>query len=246
MPPDALPQLPLRYEDLEELQQDLEQNLRQGRAFVAGEAELAERDACQLVIVHPETGDTLQLPAEVVWVKTEQPGRGTGLALRGLGAQELARLEAFAREEKKPAAQNGEQKKPAAHNVHERVRGLTTPEQLRCARNGELAERVALERVYAKAVWDALLDNPRVTVPEVARIARKGNAPRPLLEKIVANAAWLASPEVRRALLSNPRVGGAALDKVLRALPKTELALAARQTSYPMAVRQAAKKLCSR
>ncbi len=232
----ALPQLHLRYPDLESLREDYEQNLQLGRAFLVGKTDLSERDLCELVLVHPETGDTLKLPAEVVWVKPDDPGRGTGLVMPELGSDQADRLESFVHEEKKAAARN----------VHERMRGLPAAEQIRFAREGELSERVALERVYGKAVWEPLVENPRVTVPEVARIARKGNIPTPLLEKIVANAAWLASGELRRALLSNTRLAGAALDKVLRALPRAELALAAKQPSYPMPVRQAARKLRSR
>lgn len=235
MPSAAPPQLVLRHPDRETLEEDLEENLRYGRAFVAGATGLAEREACELVLVHPETGDTLSLPGEAVWTAADGPGQGTGLALHGVDREMVTRLEAFVRAQK-PAA---------PRNVHERVRGMTTAEQMRCAREGELAERVALERIYGKAVWEALLENPRVTAPEVARIARKGNAPAPLLEKIVANPAWLASAELRRALLSNGRLGAASIEKVLRALPRAELALAARQTSYPMPVRQAAKRLRS-
>ena len=121
--------------------------------------------------------------------------------LRDTGPDEVSRLEAFVNEKKKSGPQS----------VHQRVRGLSAAEQMRCAREGEISERTALERGYGKAVWEALLENPRISVPEVARIARKGNVPRPLLEKIVGNAAWLGSSEVRRALLSNSRLGGAAL-----------------------------------
>jgi hypothetical protein len=233
VPEGALPQLELRHDDSEALRQDFEENLRHGRALVSSEAKLAEREACELVVLHPETGSRHTLPAEVVWL---QPGGGIGLLLRDFGVNEIARLERFVNTEKKQVKAN----------VHERVRGLSAAEQIRCAREGEIAERAALERVYGKAVWEALLDNPRITAPEVARIARKGNVPKPLLERIVSNPAWLASSELRRALLSNTRLGGAAIDKVLRALPKPELALAARQASYPMPVRQAAKKLRSR
>ena len=235
MPDGALVQLHLRHDDADALQQDFEENLRHGRAFVASEVPLEEREPCELVVVHPETGKSQTLPAEVVWLQPGETGGGVGLVLRDFGPEELARLEAFV----------AEGKKQATANVHERVRGLSAAEQMRCAREGEIAERAALERVYGKAVWEALLDNPRITAPEVARIARKGNIPKPLLERIVANAAWLASGELRRALLSNTRLPGAALDKVLRALPKPELALAARQASYPLPVRQAAKKLRS-
>ena len=69
---------------------------------------------------------------------------------------------------------------------------------------GEVSERIMLERMYGKNVWEALLRNPRITGPEVARIARMGALPRTLLELIVGNGGWLQIPEVRRALLVEP------------------------------------------
>lgn len=127
--------------------------------------------------------------------------------------------------------------------VHERLRNLTLPQQLKKAHSTELNERILLERMYGKAVWEALLRNPRLTPPEVSRIARMGMLPRPLIEIIVNNGAWLQIPEVRRALLANPRLQTDQVLRVLRILPKHELKLAALQTSYPYAVRDAAKRM---
>lgn len=131
----------------------------------------------------------------------------------------------------------------APRNVHERLRGLNLAAQIKLATSGELHERIVLERLYGKNVWETLLRNPRLTAPEVSRIARYGSLPRVLLEVILANNAWLQVPEVRRALLSNPRLGTDQIVKVLRLVPKHELRLAAVQTAYPHAVRNAAKML---
>ena len=79
-------------------------------------------------------------------------------------------------------------------NVHERLRGLTLVQQLKTAREGDLSERILLERIYGKNVWEAILRNPRVTGPEVARIARMGALPRPMIELIVGNGALAADP----------------------------------------------------
>jgi hypothetical protein len=128
-----------------------------------------------------------------------------------------------------------------ALNVNERLRGLNLAAQLRLAQSGEAHERIVLERLYGKNVWETLLRNPRLTAPEVSRIARYGTLPRVLLEIIVGNNAWLQVPEVRRALLSNPRLGTDQIVKVLRLTPKHELKLAAIQTAYPHAVRNAAR-----
>jgi hypothetical protein len=133
--------------------------------------------------------------------------------------------------------------KPFSRNVHERLRGLNLAAQVKLAISGELHERIVLERLYGKNVWETLLRNPRLTAPEVSRIARYGSLPRVLLEIIVGNNAWLQIPEVRRALLSNPRLGTDQVVKVLRLTPKHELKLATVQTAYPAAVRNAAKML---
>jgi hypothetical protein len=133
--------------------------------------------------------------------------------------------------------------RPIARNVHERLRGLTLNAQIKMATSGELHERIVLERLYGKNVWETLLRNPRLSAPEVSKIARYGSLPRVLLEIIVGNNAWLQVPEVRRALLSNPRLATDQIMKVLRLMPKHELKLAAIQSVYPQAVRNVAKML---
>ena len=130
-----------------------------------------------------------------------------------------------------------------ARNMHERLRGLTVAEQIKKAHSVDPAERILLERMYGKSVWEPLLRNPRLTPPEVARLARLGTLPRTMLEVIVGNGAWLQIPEVRRALLSNHRLGTDQILRVLRLMPKHELKLAAMATAYPHSVRDAAKRL---
>lgn len=128
-------------------------------------------------------------------------------------------------------------------NVQERIRGLTGADQQKLARSGEQTERVALERIYGKAVWENLLRNPKITQPEVARIARMGVISQPLIETIVSNRGWLSSPQVRRALLANRRLKNEMIMTVLRATPRNELRLVPKQTAYSSAVREAAQKL---
>ncbi len=135
------------------------------------------------------------------------------------------------------------ERRKLALNMQERLRGLSVSQQVKAARSSDPQERIVLERIYNKNVWEPLLRNPRLTPPEVARMARMGTLPRVLLEIIVGNGAWLQVPEVRRALLANPRLGTDQIIRVLRMLPKHELKLAATQTAYPHAVRDAARRL---
>lgn len=158
-------------------------------------------------------------------------------------AAEATAAEAAAAEAEVPEATLGEEEDEQYKSLHERLRGLPLIEQIKLAKAGDITERILLERMYGKNVWEALLRNPRLTGQEVARIARMGALPRPLLEIIFGNGGWLQVPEVRRALLSNPRLGNDQILKLLRMMPKHELKLAAVQSAYSFAVRSAAKTM---
>lgn len=142
-----------------------------------------------------------------------------------------------------PSGRPGRPLELQLENRQERLRSLNTAQQLKLARTGELADRIAVERLYGKQVWEALLHNPRLSIPEVARIARKGTVPKPLLEVILDNASWIKADAVRRALLSNPKIGPDAVLKLLRATPKHELKMIEKGTAYGAAVRESARKL---
>lgn len=216
----------------------LARDLVAGGVFVPGVTLTLGEDVD--LVLRGTTGE-LRIAAKCVWVNGVQ---GSGLQLLGYDAdmkQKITELTA-AGEEPEPERVATEDKKTPA-NVHERLRGLSLAQQIKIAHHGEVSERIVLERIYSKNVWEALLRNQRLTGPEVARIARMGSLPRPLVEIILANAGWLQIPEVRRALLSNPRLGPDQIMRILRMLPKHELKLAAIQTAYPQAVRTAAKQI---
>ena len=208
----------------------------------------ASRRAPRANLVLEHAGRTHTLAGEVVYVCEDGPGRGIGLALAPLDAEALASLRAFAdgpgeAEASHEAEEGEERRRRAPPRLHERLVALSGVDQQKLAATGTLPERIALERMYGPNVWPSLLANPRITTPEVARIARKGTLARPLVEAIAANASWLAAGEVQRALLSNPRASTVVVDKVLRALPRRDLQLVPVQTAYAMAVRMAAKRM---
>jgi hypothetical protein len=246
----------LRVDDADALRALVERDLSKRRAFVPGASGVEVRSTCDLVLEHD--GRTHTLAAEVVYVQAGGPGCGVGLALAPIDADGLAALRAFVDAPDgtdEPEADDGEATgdrdtdahaaatREAPPRLHERLLALSGVEQQRMAATGTLPERIALERMYGPNVWATLLENGRITIPEVARIARKGTLPRTLAEVIAANASWLAAGEVQRALLSNPRASTAVTDKVLRALPRRDLQRVPVQTAYSMAVRMAAKKL---
>jgi hypothetical protein len=209
----------------------LTRDLAAGGAFAPG-CTLALGDECDLVV------GEMVLAARVVFV--DEHGAGLELVDKAAAA---SLLRALPPADVAPDAAPDDAPANHAPTLHERLRGLTLAQQVKRAQKAEVSERILLERIYGKTVWEPLLRNPRITGPEVARIARMGALPRPMLELIVGNGGWLQIPEIRRALLSNPRLGTDQIVRVLRLLPKHELKLAAGTTSYPPPVRDAAKRL---
>jgi hypothetical protein len=213
-----------------------------GLELVGFDAEMKLRIA-QLLTAPPAPA-TAPIPAPIPAVELETSNGSEEEELLPPGETLAASADAG----EAPGAEDDEadarpQREPLAKNVYERLRGLTLAEQVKAAHSPDPTARMALERIYGKNVWEPLLRNPRLTAPEVARIARMGQLPKPLIEIILANGAWLQIGEVRRALLTNPRLATDQVLRILRLLPKHELKLASITTAYPYAVRDAAKRL---
>ena len=228
----------IEFEDMDALTRELESNLCHGGTFALGAVGFEEQEALELVLVHPRDGAELRFSAHVVWVVEAGDGAGVGLAIQDFGPEKREAISAFVHHEPKTS-----RPLPPGGTVHERLRGLSGPEQQKVARGGDVNERVVLERIYGKMVWEPILRNPRVTVPEVARIANMGALPRHLFEIIGANNTFLRVPQVRRALLGNPKTPPALVDKVLRLTPRAELRMVPSQVTYPRVVRDRARKL---
>jgi hypothetical protein len=234
--------LTLTFSDSAALQALFHEDLAKGRAFVPGATGVVEFEVCELVLQHD--GRSHKLRAEAIFIKAEGLGCGVGLAFGPLDSSATAALEAFVSGPPADASvTRAEPEQAVIATVNDRIRGLSSVEQQRLAVNGTLHERVALERTFGPNVWEALLSNPRLTIPEVATIARKGTVPRPLIEILASRPAWVAAPEVQRALLSNLRATPAVISRVLQTMARTDLALVAKQTAYPHSVRALAKKI---
>ncbi len=232
----------ITFSSIEELEVEFEDNLKHGGAFAKGASGFERGQDCALVLKHPVRG-RLVFEAGVSLVVPSGEKKGVGVAIQDFSPEKRAELEAFIKEGGARAPEPEAEESKKVQTVHERLRGLSTSQQQKMAFSKTLAERVALERIYGKFVWDKLLKNSAITIPEVARIARMGNLPRPLLEFIVSNGAWINAPHIRRALLSNPRLTGEMINKVVRTMNRNELKLAGNQTGYSQAVKAAAKNL---
>ena len=229
----------INFDDANALRTEFEANLVYGGAFSANTTDMEPGDNCEIVLNHPETGDTYAISARVVSVVSAGPQKGSAFAFLDFGPPKKNDIEAFVNCEQSP----GPPEKTSAQNVFERIKNLPMAQLQKMAREGSTSERVALERKFGNTVWADLLKHPRITLPEIARIARKGALPLPLLDKIVSNAAWLQAPQVKRSLLASRRLSKEQARRILKTLPRSELLLVPSQVTYPASVREAAKKL---
>lgn len=235
------PEVTARFRNEEELTQELEKNLCHGGIFIPGQSDLKEQDPTVLVLVHPADQSEIRFTARVVMVSRNEANPGLAVLIDDFGPEKQEALERFATQETAPGDEPRRSVPPKP--LHERLRGLSVPEQRKIAGSRDVNERIQLERIYGKTVWEPILRNPLVTVPEVVRIAKMGSLPQPLFDIIGANNAFLKVPQVRRALLSNPKTPHSLVDKVLRLAPRQELKLIPQQPSYTRVVKEKAKKL---
>lgn len=262
-----------RFESLDELRVAHATQLGRGRAFVPGATGLQVLEDCQLVIEvvgHPSLslGARVVMPEE-----QQATMGGVGLSLApGQGALVESLLTAPQPDPDEPRPDGAEEpdetdpdetdpgqtdpgqtgaprpSRPVSPDVVDspvtRLSRLTMAEKIKLIRKSQqLSERNLLERMLGKSGWEALLSNPRLTIPEVAKLARKGTMPRPLVERIVDNKAWVAAAPVRRALLANPKLPRKAIADVLRAAPRRELEQVAKGAAYPPAVREVIRRM---
>ena len=233
-------ELRVTWETIEEAQAAYDENLRHGRALIEHPEALPVLSDCTLVLAG--AGAELRLSAQVVMVNEDAGQTTLGVALQPFNAQVGEQIEGFLANMATPASEPPADRQ-AAPPRHVALRNLPLHEQQKIARTGDLSDRVTLERLYGKEVWPALLQNPKLTVAEVARISRKGTVPRPLLDVILDNNMWLKADPVRRALLSNPRTSSEGVMKLLRLTPRHELKSIHKGTAYSAHIREQARKL---
>ncbi len=133
-----------------------------------------------------------------------------------------------------------EEEKPG--NVWDRIRGLSQMEKLLLAVKADRSERALLLQDNDPRVLLSILRNPRITVEEVARLAKSSFLNYQIADVIVKTGQWMASLDVRVGLVNNPKTPPAFALKILPTLPVPELRNIARGGTS-MALKQAALKL---
>jgi hypothetical protein len=91
-------------------------------------------------------------------------------------------------------------------------------------------------------VLEALLGNPRLQERDAALIAGNEETPGETLDRISRHPTWGIRPEVRLALLRNPRTPVHAAMRLLRGMPRQDLRKLGRDMKIPRIVRVGAER----
>jgi len=156
---------------------------------------------------------------------------GLALAIDGDPDERLARLTA------RPVT--AEEDKRESGSAWDRMRSLSQMEKILLAVKADRTERALLLQDNDPRVLLSLLRNPRLTVDEVARLAKTPFLNYQIAEVILKTTQWMASLEVRTGLVHNPKTPPAFSLRILPTLPVAEVRNVARAGTN-MQLKQAA------
>lgn len=121
----------------------------------------------------------------------------------------------------------------------DRVRGFSQMEKLLLAAKADRSERSVLIQDNDPRVLLSVLRNPRLTIDEVVRIAKSSFLNFQIADVIMKTGQWMASQDVRLALIHNPKTPQAFGLRILPTLPDAEVRAIARGGTN-IALKQAA------
>jgi hypothetical protein len=212
------------FESEEELREEHRLNLAHGALRLAT-AESVPLYTTLLVTLRGPQGGEAHVRANTV----AQLPDGIALSVDGDADELLQRL--------LPTANESDDEKK--QNTWDRIRSLPQMQKLLLAVKAERSERALLLQDNDPRVLLSLLRNPRLTVDEVARMAKSSFLNFQIADVIMKTSQWSANLDVRLALIHNPKTPQALALRILPTLPETDIRSIARAGTN-MALKQAA------
>jgi hypothetical protein len=198
------------FESEQELKDEHRANLSFG-ALRLVTTESVAADTLLLVTLRGPWGGEIAVRARVVAALPD----GIALAVEGGTAEILPRLLT------KPPAEKSQ-------SSWDQVRGLSQIEKILLAVKADRTERALLVQDNDPRVLLSVLRNPRLTVDEVVRIAKSSFLNYQVAEVITKTGQWMASLDVRVALIRNAKTPPAFALRILPTLPDSEVRAIAR------------------
>jgi hypothetical protein len=228
------------FESEEELRAEHSANLSMGGLRVTTTESVALNATLLLTLRGPWGGEAFAR-ATVVAVLPD----GIALSIDGNSEEIFERL--MARPQRAAEEPSDETPEPdetieKKENVWDRIRALSQMEKLLLAIKADRSERALLLQDNDPRVLLSLLRNPRLTVDEVARLAKSSFLTYQIADVISKTSQWMSSLDVRLGLMHNSKTPPAFAMRILPTLPESEVRNIARAGSS-MALKTAALRL---
>jgi hypothetical protein len=225
------------FESEQELRDEHRDNLSFGALRLPTTESVPLHTALAVTLRGPWAGE-IEVQGTVVAVLPD----GIALAVEGNPDAILARL--LARPTADTAADEGE---PAekSQSSWDRMRGLSQMEKILLAVKADRSERALLLQDNDPRVLLSILRNPRLTVEEVVRLAKSSFLTYQIADVIMKAGQWMASLDVRLALIHNAKTPQAFSLRILPTLPDSEVRAIAR-AGTSTALKQAALRRLQR
>jgi hypothetical protein len=120
---------------------------------------------------------------------------------------------------------------------------MSVKDKMILAPKADRADRAILLRDLNASVARLLIRNPRIAESEIAQIAKDFSVPADVLETITKNRKWIQNPEVRLAIVKNPRTPTPLALVQLNFIQVKDLAFIAKSQHVREAIKNEALKL---
>jgi hypothetical protein len=124
-----------------------------------------------------------------------------------------------------------------------RIREMEPPQRIQLALKADRGERAILSRDTMAPVLLTLLSNPQLDSENVLTIAKSPYASPDILQRVASDRRWLASADIRIALVRNPKTPTPLAQRLLETLPMNELRTLAKVGSSKEDLRRVALAL---
>jgi hypothetical protein len=212
------------FESEDELQAEHRTNLSLG-ALRLPTLESVPLHTTLLVTLRGPSGADVYVKATVVATLPD----GLALAIDGNPEERFTRLaEKTGERPDERDAEREEEEQEKRENTWDRVRSLSQMEKILLAVKADRSERALLLQDNDPRILLSLLRNPRLTVDEVARLAKSSFLNFQIAEVITKATQWMSSLDVRVGLIHNPKTPPAFAMRILPTLPDSEVRAVAR------------------
>ncbi len=130
-----------------------------------------------------------------------------------------------------------------SENLYQVVRQMKPHQKVVAAKRGNRNVRNLLIKEGNKKVLNFILQNPQLSVPEVAQMLKAPNLPQDIIQNIAKNANWCQSEDVRLLIVTHPKTPLPLALKQLIALNQQSLAKLAKSQNTKAQIKSNALKL---